>query len=96
MYEKMDRESSELFVLLLLRETFLRFLAGLPTRLWNNWLPGQRILSVHRPWRKGQLRDKKNKQEMHNVACFYGHLQEVYTWYPPTRQATVYFIVLRF
>lgn len=63
----MDRYSSELFVLLLLWETFLRFLAGLPTSLWNNWLPRQRILSVHRPWRQGQLRDKK--QKMHNV-CF--------------------------
>lgn len=48
---------SELFVLLLL-DTFWRFLAGLPTNLWNGWLPRQRILSVHWPWRQGQLKER--------------------------------------
>lgn len=50
---------SELFVLLLL-DTFWRFLAGLPTNIWNEWLPRQRIPSVHWPWRQGQLRGKKD------------------------------------
>lgn len=69
MYEQVGRDSSELFVLLLL-EIFLRLLAGLPTSLGNNWLPGQRILSVHRPWRQGQLGGKNKK--IHNVACCLG------------------------
>lgn len=40
---------------------FLRFLAGLPTALWYNWLPGQRIPSVYGPWGQGQLEQGQNQ-----------------------------------
>lgn len=88
MYEEARISSGileELFVLLLL-DTFLRFLAGLPTSLRNNWLPGQRILSVHWPWRKGQLGDK-NRRGKKSVLALLSPPQDISTWHTSTRQS---------
>lgn len=59
-------------MLFLLLDVFWRLLVGLCTGFRHNWLPGQRILPVHGPWRQSQLKRKK-KQNKASVVLFICH-----------------------
>ena len=53
---------------MLLLLAFLRFLDGLAAGLWYHWLPGQWVLSKHRPWGQGQLQSRRETEKNDIIA----------------------------